>query len=49
VIELEPIFETGTDGRLARADGFPPHPDRFARAGVDVSGILSSGAATGTL
>jgi pilus assembly protein CpaF len=49
VIELEPIFQSGTDGRLVRADGFPPHPDRFARAGVDVSGILSSGAATGTL
>ena len=26
--------------RLVRADGFPPHPDRFAALGLDLAGLL---------
>lgn len=39
VIEIEDIFST-RDGRLERADGFPPHPDRFAVAGFDLREVL---------
>lgn len=40
VVEIADIF-TQRDGRLVRADGFPPHVDRFERAGYDVAGILA--------
>ena len=39
VIETADVFAT-RDGRLVRADGFPPHPERFARAGVDLAALL---------
>jgi pilus assembly protein CpaF len=39
VVELEPVFVT-RDDRLVRADGHPPHPERFARVGLDVAEIL---------
>jgi hypothetical protein len=29
--------------RLTRADGYPPHADRFVRAGYDLTGLLGSG------
>jgi pilus assembly protein CpaF len=32
-------------GELVRGDGFPPGPERFARAGIDVRALLASGAA----
>jgi pilus assembly protein CpaF len=34
-IETSDIFIT-QDGRLVRADGFPPHRERFERAGIDL-------------
>ncbi|HVX42972.1 MAG TPA: ATPase, T2SS/T4P/T4SS family [Mycobacteriales bacterium] len=40
VIETADIFTTH-DGRLIRADGFPPHPDWFSRVGVDLARLLS--------
>jgi len=40
VIEVADIFVTRGD-RLVRADGWPPHPDRFAAAGADVLRLLS--------
>ncbi|MBU4215558.1 MAG: Flp pilus assembly complex ATPase component TadA [Actinobacteria bacterium] len=39
VVETAPLFVT-TGDRLVRADGFPPHLDRFARHGVDVVALL---------
>jgi pilus assembly protein CpaF len=39
VIEAVEVFAT-RDGRLVRADGFPPHPERFARAGADLAALL---------
>jgi pilus assembly protein CpaF len=39
VVETAPLFVTVGD-RLVRADGFPPHLDRFARNGVDVVSLL---------
>ena len=40
VVELEPIFVRRAD-RLRRADGHPPHADRFGRAGIDPAGLLA--------
>ena len=40
VVEMAEIFTT-RDGVLTRADGFPPHLDRFERAGFDVAALLS--------
>ncbi len=44
VVETAELFTT-RDGRLVRADGWPPHPDRFARAGIDLRALLADGAA----
>ena len=41
VVEIAQVFQRATDGRLVFAGGFPPHLERFARAGIDVSGILA--------
>lgn len=41
VIELSPIFET-IGSELVRADGFPPHEHRFARAGFDLGSLLTT-------
>jgi pilus assembly protein CpaF len=40
VIETADLFVT-RDGRLERADGWPPHHDRFAAAGYDLAALLS--------
>jgi pilus assembly protein CpaF len=40
VIEVEPIF-TRVDGELLRAGGQPPHPERYARVGVDLGLLLN--------
>lgn len=40
VIEVADIF-TSRGGQLVRADGFPPHVDRFARAGYDIAALLA--------
>ncbi|GAA3815263.1 CpaF family protein [Cellulomonas soli] len=39
VVEAAEIYAT-RDGRLVRADGYPPHVERFARLGVDLPGLL---------
>ncbi|MBV9099286.1 MAG: CpaF family protein [Frankiaceae bacterium] len=46
VIEVADLFVTRGD-RLVRADGWPPHPDRFAAAGIDLARLLSVAAEDG--
>ena len=41
VVETTDVF-TRHDGELVRADGFPPHPDRFARVGLDLAALLAA-------
>lgn len=40
VVEVSTIYRTAPDGRLVRADGFPPHAERFAWAGHDLAALL---------
>ncbi|NYG07811.1 Flp pilus assembly CpaF family ATPase [Phycicoccus badiiscoriae] len=40
VVETADIF-TQRDGILCRAEGFPPHADRFRRGGYDIAALLS--------
>jgi pilus assembly protein CpaF len=40
VIETADIF-ISQDDRLVRMDGYPPHPERFARLGVNLAGLLT--------
>ena len=40
VVETADVFTT-RDGRLVRADGYPPHADRFAARGLDLAGLLA--------
>ena len=40
VVEIADLF-VQRDGVLRRADGFPPHVDRFARAGYDITALLA--------
>src|SRR6266496_2413537 len=47
VIETSDIFAT-RNGRLERADGYPPHPDRFEAAGIDLISALGHRADRGT-
>jgi pilus assembly protein CpaF len=42
VIETADIFTT-RDGRLVRADGWPPHRARYEQAGHDLADLLDSG------
>ena len=39
IVEVADIFTT-RQGRLVRADGYPPHRDRFQRAGYDLIRLL---------
>ncbi|MGY1703858.1 CpaF family protein [Geodermatophilus sp. SYSU D00697] len=39
VIELADVFTT-REGRLVRADGYPPHAERFAARGLDLAALL---------
>ncbi|WP_106275887.1 CpaF family protein [Geodermatophilus tzadiensis] len=41
VVELADVFTT-REGRLVRAEGFPPHPERFTAAGFDLSALLQA-------
>ena len=41
VVETADVFTT-VAGRLVRADGWPPHQDRFERAGFDLARLLST-------
>jgi pilus assembly protein CpaF len=40
VVETTDLF-TERGGRLVRADGYPPHADRFAARGLDLAGLLA--------
>jgi pilus assembly protein CpaF len=40
VVETADVFAT-RGGRLVRADGWPPHQERFERAGIDLHRLLS--------
>lgn len=40
VVEMADLF-VASGGRLRRADGFPPHPEAFERAGYDVAALLA--------
>jgi len=42
VVETADVFTT-RGGRLVRADGFPPHEDRFERCGIDLASLLRPG------
>jgi pilus assembly protein CpaF len=44
VVEIADLF-VRRGGALVRADGFPPHVDRFERAGYDLSALLAQAAA----
>jgi pilus assembly protein CpaF len=41
VVETADLFVT-RDDQLVRADGWPPHPERFARAGIDLAALLGA-------
>jgi len=43
VVETSDIFHS-RDGVLVRADGFPPHADRFARIGIELVSVLGMSA-----
>ena len=43
VVETADVFSTGPDGTLRRAEGFPPHGERYARAGIDLANLLRAG------
>jgi pilus assembly protein CpaF len=43
VVEAEDIF-VSREGRLVRGNGFPPHLDRFARAGIELVELLGQAA-----
>lgn len=43
VIEIADLFHLEGE-RLVRGDGFPPHPERFARAGCDLTRLLGRAA-----
>jgi len=43
IVATTDVFRT-EGGRLVRAAGFPPHPERFAAIGVDVVAVLADGA-----
>lgn len=41
VIETSDIF-TSRNGRLERGDGYPPHPERYEVAGIDLARLLGA-------
>ena len=46
VVEIADIFTT-RDGALVRADGFPPHEDRFVAHGFNLAELLSDSRSAG--
>ena len=40
VVEVADLFVTRGQ-QLVRADGFPPHPERFSWAGIDLTELLA--------
>ena len=47
VVETADLF-VSRDGTLVRADGWPPHVERFESAGFDIARLLSPYAEAGT-
>ena len=45
VVEIEHVFTT-RDDRLVRAQGYPPHRERFERVGIDLGALLGARAQT---
>ena len=45
VIETSELF-TLRGGRLERGSGYPPHPERYEQAGIDIADVLAAGAIT---
>ncbi|MGJ7440874.1 CpaF family protein [Aquipuribacter sp. MA13-6] len=43
VVETATVFRQGADEVLVAAGGYPPHEERFRRAGFDVAGLLAPG------
>src|SRR3712207_2505561 len=41
VIETAEVFGRRAGSVLARADGYPPHRERYARAGYDLAALLA--------
>ena len=41
VVETADVFTT-REGRLVRADGYPPHPERYAALGIDLPALLGA-------
>jgi pilus assembly protein CpaF len=41
VVETADVFTT-REGRLVRADGWPPRPERFDHAGIDLAQLLAT-------
>ena len=41
VVELADVFTT-REGRLVRADAYPPHPERYAALGIDLPSLLGA-------
>ncbi|NAZ77446.1 CpaF family protein [Kineococcus sp. T13] len=41
VVETADVFVSDASGALVRAGGWPPHRERFARAGFDLSALLA--------
>jgi pilus assembly protein CpaF len=39
VVETADVFTT-RNAELVRADGFPPHPERFERIGIELARLL---------
>ena len=39
IVETADLFHVG-GGDLVRGEGYPPHPDRFAVAGIDLPALL---------
>jgi pilus assembly protein CpaF len=48
VVETADVFVT-RDDRLARADGWPPHADRYATAGYELGELLGSSVTAGRI
>jgi len=46
IVETADVFSSRGD-KLVRAEGWPPHPDRFTRAGFDLAELLSQPATRG--
>jgi pilus assembly protein CpaF len=44
VVSTASVYRTDpATGALVRGDGYPPHPDRFARRGHDLPAVLAGG------